>query len=99
MLQFVRFTLVAILLNALDTTWHTTNPSPSDSDNDSSICTTWPVMCYCSDKERTVEVKLKIDISMNLMKKFLQQNRGHLPLIHYYTNHNSEHLYAFLCSH
>lgn len=31
MLQSLRFTLVTVLLNALDTSWHTTNPTPSDS--------------------------------------------------------------------
>jgi hypothetical protein len=43
-------------------------------------------------------VELKIDISMNIMKKSLQQNKWRLPVIRYYNNHNSEHLYAFLCS-
>jgi hypothetical protein len=32
------------------------------------------------------------------MKKSLQQNEGHLPLVPYCTNQSSEHLYAFLSS-
>jgi hypothetical protein len=80
---------------------HTTNSSPSHSDRVSRICTAWSVACYCSDLEWTVLLSWKIDMSMNLqlvMKKSLQQNEGHLPLVPYCIEHRYKWPYTFLSS-
>jgi hypothetical protein len=77
----------------------TTNSTSSNSDHDVGVCTAWSVARYCSDMEWTELLSWKTDMSMNLqfkkvMKKSLQQNEGHLPLVPYCTQHRNKHPYA-----
>jgi hypothetical protein len=101
MASSVRFLFVAILLNALWCNFAHDQTQHLLTDRVSRVCTAGPVACYCSDREGT-ELSWK-DISMNLQfkkvtNKSLLHNKGHLPLIPYWTKQRNKHLYAVLFS-
>jgi hypothetical protein len=60
----VSFIFVAILLNALQKTQHTTNP-----EHDSSVCTAWPITCYCRDRKWTKLLSWKQTKTRNYLNK------------------------------
>jgi hypothetical protein len=67
---------------------------------DSSIGIAWPVMCYCSERERglkcSVEDRHNYEPTVQKVTRSLRQNEGHLPLVPYCTNQRNKNLYSFL---
>ena len=94
----VRLLVVAILLNALNPTQHTWNPTPSDR---SIVCIAWPVTYYCSDMEQTQGLSWRQLWAWTYISKESQRNccrrmKNICLWSHIALNIEIKHLYAFL---